>query len=172
MPTRLAEILGEIALRYGWSSRLSRGKIWEVWEEIVGPQIAAHAWPERFMGKDMLVVVVSDSVWMQQLSLQRQLFLERLNACLDTDTKIKDIRFVLGDVARVRSQWVSRETAERDISEEEKGVSQDALIDRAREITAGIQDQDLRQAMIDLYLKSYRVRSSLHPRADYAKKGA
>jgi len=158
MPTNLAEILGEIALRYGWGVRLSKGKIWEVWEEIVGPQVAAHAWPECFRERDTLVVVVSDSVWMQQLSFQGQLFLERLNACLPAKAKIKDIRFVLGDVAGVRSQWIRRKIPKRDISQKEGDQIQDASIDMAKDLTTGIQDQELRQAMIDLYLKYRRHR--------------
>ena len=161
MPTKVAEALGEIALRYGWGVRLSRGKIWEVWEEVVGPQVAAHAWPECFRERDTLVVVVSDSVWMQQLSFQGQLFLERLNACLPAKAKIKDIRFVLGDVAEVRSQWIGRKTPEKNISQKEGGRTQDVSIDMAKDLTAGIQDQGLRQAMTDLYLKYRRHRRNM-----------
>ncbi|NIA08586.1 MAG: DUF721 domain-containing protein [Nitrospiraceae bacterium] len=156
MPTKIAKILEEIALRYGWEAKLSRRKIWEVWEKVVGPQVAAHAWPERFMERDTLVVVASNSVWMQQLSFQGQLFLERLNACLESKAKIKDIRFVLGDVAAVRSQWVPQKTAKKDISQKEEGLTKNALADRAKEMMAGIQDQDLRQAMMDLYVKCHR----------------
>ena len=158
MPTSVAEILGEIALRYGWVVRLSRGKIWEVWEEIAGPQVAAHAWPECFRERDTLVVVVSDSVWMQQLSFQGQTLVERLNACLSPRAKIKAIRFVLGDVAGVRSQWVRRKIVKRDVSQKEGDQIQDVSIDMAKDLTAGIRDQELRQAMMDLYLKYRRYK--------------
>jgi hypothetical protein len=153
MPSKISGIVEDLALRYGWGARLSRRKIWEVWEEIVGPQIVTHAWPERFAERDILVVVVTDSVWMQQLCFQRQLFIDRLNERLPFRAKIKDIRFVLGDVAEVRSRWVSYQMPRRDILKKEKVQLPKRVLDAAVDMMEPVRDQELRQAMTDLYLK-------------------
>jgi hypothetical protein len=153
MPSKVTGILEDLAFRYGWGTRLSRGMIWEDWEEIVGPQVAIHAWPERFTERDILVVVVTDSVWMQQLCFQRQLFIDGLNARLPSGANIKDIRFVLGDVAEVRSRWVSHKIPKRDMLKRGKVELPKRALDDAEEMMEPVHDQDLRQAMTSLYLK-------------------
>ncbi|MEA3385817.1 MAG: DUF721 domain-containing protein [Thermodesulfobacteriota bacterium] len=153
MPSKVTGIVKGLAFRYGWGTRLSRGIIWDVWEEIVGPQVSIHAWPERFTERDILVVVVSDSVWMQQLCFQRQLFIDGLNARLASGANIKDIRFVLGDVAEVRSRWTSRKTPKKDQIKKGKPQFPKRALDAAKDMMEPVRDQELRQAMTDLYLK-------------------
>lgn len=153
MPSNVTGIVKDIALRYGWGARLSRGMVWDVWEEIVGPQVSIHAWPERFTERDILVVVVSDSVWMQQLCFQRQLFIDGLNARLPSGTEIKDIRFVLGDVTEVRSQWIPRKIPKQDMLKKGKPQFPKRALDAASDMMESVRDQELRQAMTDLYLK-------------------
>ena len=153
MPSRVTGIVRNLALRYGWGDRLSRGMIWDVWEEIVGPQVSIHAWPERFSERDILVVVVSDSVWMQQLCFQRQLFIDGLNARLPSGADIKDIRFVLGDVAEVRSRWISHKIPKKDMLKKQKDQFPKRTLDAANDMMEPVRDQDLRQAMTNLYLK-------------------
>jgi len=153
MPSKVTGILENLALRYGWGARLSRGMIWEIWEEIVGSQVAIHAWPERFTEKDILVVVVSDSVWMQQLCFQRQLFIDGLNACLPSGANIKDIRFVLGDVAEIRSRWIPRKITKKDMLKKGKVQFSKRALDAAKDMMEPVCDQELKQAMASLYLK-------------------
>ena len=153
MPSKFTGIVKDIALRYGWDARLSRGMIWEIWEEIVGPQVSIHAWPERFKERDILVVVVSDSVWMQQLCFQRQLFINGLNVHLPSGANIKDIRFVLGDVAEVRSRWIPHKIPKRDMLKKRKTQFPKRALDAANDMMKPVQDQELKQAMTSLYLK-------------------
>jgi hypothetical protein len=162
MPSKVSGILEDLALRYGWGARLSRGMIWEVWKEIVGPQVAIHAWPERFTERDILVVVVTDSVWMQQLCFQKQLFIDGLNTLLPSRAKIKDIRFVLGNVAKVGSRWVSHKIHKRDILKKEGVQLPKRVLDAAVDIMEPVRDQELRQAMTSLYLK-YSERKKGNP---------
>jgi len=162
MPSKVTGIVKDLALRYGWGARLSRGMIWEIWEEIVGPQVAIHAWPERFKERDILVVVVSDSVWMQQLCFQRQLFIDGLNASLPSGAKIKDIRFVLGDVAEVRSRWVPLKISKKDMLKKQKVQFPKRALDAANDMMEPVRDQELRQAMTSLYLK-YSERKKSNP---------
>ncbi|MEA1868511.1 MAG: DciA family protein [Thermodesulfobacteriota bacterium] len=153
MPSKVTGIVKGLALRYGWEARLSRGMIWDIWEEIVGPQVAIHAWPERFTERDSLVVVVSDSVWMQQLCFQRQLFIDGLNARLPSGANIKDIRFVLGDVAEVRSRWTPHKIPKKDQMKKGEPQFPKRALDAAKDMMEPVRDQELRQAMTDLYLK-------------------
>ena len=162
MPSKVAGIVKDLALRYGWGARLSRGMIWDVWEEIVGPQVAIHAWPERFTERDILVVAVTDSVWMQQLCFQRQLLIDKLNACLPSGARIKDIRFVLGDVAEVRSRWFFHKAPKRDMLKKGKVRLPKRVLDAAEDMMEPLRDQELRQAMTDLYLK-YSERRKRNP---------
>ena len=162
MPFNVAGIVRELALRYGWGGRLSRGMIWDVWEEIVGPQVAIHAWPERFSERDILVVVVTDSVWMQQLCFQKQLVIDGLNTRLPSGAKIKDIRFILGDVAEVRSRWFSHKAPKRGMLKKGKAQIPKRALDAAEDMMEPLRDQKLRQAMTDLYLK-YSERKKHNP---------
>ena len=152
MPSQVSAIIEELGLRFGWGPRLSRRLIWESWEEIVGPQVALHAWPERFRERDTLVVVVSDSVWMQHLSYQRQLFLESLNARLSSMAGIKDITFVLGNVAEVRSLWNMPKKEENVLPKADIRLP-DSAVRAAEDMMEPIRDEELRQAMTRLYLK-------------------
>jgi hypothetical protein len=153
MTSKLNGIVKDLALRYGWRARLSRGMIWDDWEEIVGPQVSIHAWPERFIERDILVVVVSDSVWMQQLCFQRQLLIDGLNARLPSGTNIKDIRFVLGDATGTRSRWISRKILKKDLLKKGKVQFPKRELDTANDMMEPVRDQELRQAMTNLYLK-------------------
>ena len=164
MPSKITGIVKSLALRYGWGARLSRGMIWDAWKEIVGPQVSIHAWPERFTERDILVVVVSDSVWMQQLCFQRQLIIDGLNARLPSGTEIKDIRFVLGDVAEVRSRWIPHKIPKKDMQKKQKDQFHKRALDAAEDMMEPVRDQELRQAMADLYLKySERKKSNPEP---------
>jgi hypothetical protein len=162
MPYKVSGILKDLALKYGWGARLSRGMIWDVWEDIVGPQIAIHAWPERFAEREILVVVVSDPAWMQQLYFQRQLFIDRLNEHLPSMAKIKDIRFVLGDVAEVRSRWIPYKIPKRDMPKKRKVQFPKRALDAANDMMEPVRDQELKQAMTSLYLK-YSERKKRNP---------
>ena len=153
MSSKISGIVKDIALRYGWVDRLSRGMIWEIWEEIVGSQVAINAWPERFTERDILVIVVSDSVWMQQLCFQRQLFIDGLNARLPSEANIKDIRFVLGNVAEVRSRWIPGNIPKKNMLKKGKGQFSKRALDAAKDMMEPVRDQELKQAMTSLYLK-------------------
>jgi hypothetical protein len=75
--------------------------IWREWEEVVGHETALNAWPHHIDSKGVLFVVVSDSIWMQQLSFQRHVLLSLLNQRLQA-RKLKDIRMFLGNVLATR----------------------------------------------------------------------
>lgn len=82
---RRAEAVGAVIRQLfqerGLEARLRRYKTWQVWEKVVGPQIAARARPAR-MRDDILEIRVDHPVWMQQLQLMKPKIIARLNAAI------------------------------------------------------------------------------------------
>jgi hypothetical protein len=81
----------------GLAEKLRRYRAWQVWDEVVGPQIAAHARPLR-LREGVLEVRVEQAVWMQQLQLMKPQLLARLNECLG-GPEIRDIYWRRGRLA-------------------------------------------------------------------------
>ena len=71
-------------------------RIWDVWDSAVGKPIAMNAKPDSF--KDgMLIVNVSSSTWIHQLTfLEREMILN-INKHLDQPL-VKKIRFKIGKI--------------------------------------------------------------------------
>lgn len=63
------------------------------WNEVVGDDVAQQAQPYVIRG-NVLWVHVSNSIWMQQLHLQKAFMLELINQRLKEE-KLNDIRFQL-----------------------------------------------------------------------------
>ncbi len=90
---KAAEILRSLLVGKKWQHRINLHQVFLFWNEVVGRAIAAHAEPEVIRGS-VLWIKVSDSVWMQQLHLQKMLLLEKINERLQGD-KLSDLRFHL-----------------------------------------------------------------------------
>ena len=65
-----------------------------VWSRVCGPEVAKRTWPEKIEG-NRLTVGVSDSVWLQELSLKKNEFLEALARAMPDGVKPTEIRFKL-----------------------------------------------------------------------------
>ena len=78
-------------------TRLEGYRIWSLWADIVGDQVARKTQPERLRNR-ILFVKVSNSTWMQQLQTMKPMVLERIHRTIK-GAAIKDIRFSLGEVA-------------------------------------------------------------------------
>jgi hypothetical protein len=154
-PVRLRGVLGGLSNIKGWQKRFSRAGLWKVWEDVVGPKISDHAWPERFQEVDTLVIVVSDSIWMQELSFQRTRLLDALNVHLPPDAQLAGMRFELGDVAEVRSYWTSRGTRNRSPERGPgwNGIPADDADGIADAVVRELTDDEMRQALKRLYLR-------------------
>jgi len=74
-------LLENLFRQRGLDEKRREYKAWLVWEEAVGPQIAARAKPIRIR-EGVLEVRVDHPVWMQQLQLMKPKILTRLNALL------------------------------------------------------------------------------------------
>jgi predicted nucleic acid-binding Zn ribbon protein len=69
-------------------------KVWDIWDQAVGPTIAANAKPVAFKGK-LLLVKVNSSPWLQQLQFLKADILVKVNRALGREL-IGDIRFKIG----------------------------------------------------------------------------
>ena len=71
-------------------------KIWELWQKSVGETIAKEAKPGAF--KDgILIVHVSSSVWMHQLTFLKQEIVRKLNSELNCEI-VRELKFKIGRV--------------------------------------------------------------------------
>lgn len=90
-PISLARLLDDMISRKNWSKKIKQHTVFELWPEVVGKDIAQRTCPYVIRGS-ILWVRVSDSVWMQQLHLQKPLILEKINRRLKSAV-ISDLRF-------------------------------------------------------------------------------
>jgi hypothetical protein len=87
-------ILEKALKKFDLEIRIKEGKIWEVWDNVVGSTVARNAQPESIRGR-VLFVIVSSSAWMQQLQFLKEKIIEKLNQSLGK-TLVKSISFRLG----------------------------------------------------------------------------
>lgn len=73
-------------------------RIWQVWEDVVGPAIARNARPS-WIRQGRLTVRVSGPIWLQELDFAREGIREKLNAALGRQA-VSRIEFRLGDPGR------------------------------------------------------------------------
>jgi len=69
-------------------------KIWKLWNGVVGRKIAEHAKPFSIK-KGILLVKVTDSIWLQELEFKTEGIKESLNSMLQSKV-VKKIRFRVG----------------------------------------------------------------------------
>jgi len=93
---KLDKILQKTLRKMDLNTRLEGYRIWLLWSDIVGEQIARNAQPERLRNQ-ILFVRVSSSTWMHQLQTMKPMLLERIHRVIK-GAVIKDIRFSLGEV--------------------------------------------------------------------------
>lgn len=68
-------------------------RIWRVWEDAVGPAVALRARPSWIQNR-RLRVLVSDSIWLQELSFMEESIKDNLNSRLGR-TAVEKIEFRL-----------------------------------------------------------------------------
>ncbi len=78
----IGDVLARSLSRYRPSNDLGMMRLWDVWEDALGSEIAANTRPASFKG-GVLVVAVASSVWLYQLKFLEQEIMGKLNAHLD-----------------------------------------------------------------------------------------
>jgi predicted nucleic acid-binding Zn ribbon protein len=95
-PQPLGRLVGRVALERGWGSRLTTGRLFDRWAQIVGEDVAEHARPVEL--KDAELTVQADSTaWATQLRLLQRQLLAKIAAGVGNDV-VKRLK-VLGPSA-------------------------------------------------------------------------
>ncbi|MGI9018763.1 MAG: DciA family protein [Euzebya sp.] len=94
-PQPLGRALDELVMRRRWAGRLDGARIFDVWDEVAGEEIAAHATPVRLHG-GVLVVRAQDAGWATQLKYFTGELQGRANSLMGPDT-VRRIQIVMGD---------------------------------------------------------------------------
>jgi predicted nucleic acid-binding Zn ribbon protein len=74
LSTALDGLLGD----QGWRTAAAIGSVFGRWDQLVGPDVAAHTRPERFYDGE-LVVIADSAAWATQVRLLTSTVLRRLN---------------------------------------------------------------------------------------------
>jgi len=93
---RAGDLVDKMLQGIGLDERLHQYRALIIWEEVVGPQIAARTRPIRIRD-GILEINVDQPTWMQQLQLMKPKILAQLNAELGKAT-IKDLYLKRGKV--------------------------------------------------------------------------
>jgi len=147
---RIDSLFAELFKKRQWDKRLALHAVFRNWPEVVGQEIAERTEPQVIRGT-VLWIAVSDSVWMQQLHLQKQALLEHVNANLRGSEKISDIRFQI-DAALGEEKMVADSPPPvfpPPPVDPEKQKSFEGLI-------SAIGDAELRTRLLTLWRKAHR----------------
>ncbi len=92
----LSDVLKDALKKYRPAMDTSMTRIWDIWDQAVGKPIAMNAKPDSF--KDgTLMVNVSSSTWIHQLSFLEKEMISNLNRHLN-QALIDRIRFKIGRI--------------------------------------------------------------------------
>ncbi len=101
-PLEISGLLGSLIPNRAWARNLARAPVWIRWEEIVGEVIAQQTCPWYLDREDSLVVAVGDSIWMQQLTYQKEEILNRINRVLPKNASVKNLSFRIADPDEIK----------------------------------------------------------------------
>lgn len=93
---RAGDLLDTLLAGWGLDGRLHQYRALVIWDEVVGPQIAARTRPEKIRD-GVLEVCVDQPTWMQQLQLLKPQILAKLNVRLG-DNPLREIYLKRGKV--------------------------------------------------------------------------
>lgn len=145
-PQSINKLLNSLIASKGWKGRVEIHKVFTFWDNVVGPDIAKQAQP-YVIRQNILWVNVTDSVWMQQLHLLKEMLLEKLNKRIKKE-KLADIRFQL-DV-----NLVSREKKEGDEPAVPVSLPDPARVDEFDHMLESIEDEHMRDAIRKCWIKT------------------
>ena len=116
-PLAVSGLLAEIFQGSPAEKRLKEGKIWLIWEAVVGAQIAAQAKPAGFRD-GVLTVAVASAPWMQQLTYLKKEIVAKLNRRLGTEL-VKDIYLRAGRRKEAAPEPIATRRMARPLSSDE-----------------------------------------------------
>jgi predicted nucleic acid-binding Zn ribbon protein len=102
-----AAIAGLIDAR-GWQLAAAAGSMFGRWDEIVGPELAAHTRPDSFAAGE-LTVIADSTAWATQVRLLAAALVRRLNAELG-DGAVRRVKVRGPETPRRPGQWKTRDS--------------------------------------------------------------
>lgn len=146
---RAGDVVDKLLKGLGLDERLHQYRALIIWDEVVGPQIAARTRPVRIR-EGVLEVNVDQPTWRQQLQLMKPKILAQLNAELGKAT-IKDLYLKRGKVNVRAEKQKEPPPAWRmvQLDESEKKQVEDLL--------TAIEDPELHDEMERFLLKQMRL---------------
>jgi predicted nucleic acid-binding Zn ribbon protein len=84
-PQPLSSAFDGLLAEQGWQTQAAVGSVFGRWDQLVGPDVAAHTRPERFSDGE-LVVIADSAAWATQVRLLTSVLLRRLNTELGHGT--------------------------------------------------------------------------------------
>ncbi|MFH1831142.1 MAG: DUF721 domain-containing protein [Pseudomonadota bacterium] len=144
----ISEILKDSTNRLGIGNNLYRYKLWDLWADIVGAEIAANARPARWYG-NTLVVRAQHPAWIQELGFLKSQMIEKIQSVVPK-ARLKDIRYEVGSLPpmpKIADKTEATICCELDTDEKE-------FIDCA---SNEISDPDIREAAKKAMCKSFAL---------------
>ncbi len=87
----LGETLQALVQSLGIEQQVERYRIFDLWNEVVGEQVAKVAQPERIVN-GVLIVAVNNAPWRTELTFRKKEILEKIHAKTNSNS-ILDIKF-------------------------------------------------------------------------------
>ncbi len=87
----LGDALKLLVQSLGIENQIEQYKIFDVWNEAVGPQVAKVAQPERLVN-GLLIVSVNNAPWRTELTFRKKEILEKIYSVTKSHS-ITDIKF-------------------------------------------------------------------------------
>ncbi|MDH3394488.1 MAG: DUF721 domain-containing protein [Desulfobulbaceae bacterium] len=143
-PENISDLLGGLFRQKNWQGRLGMHALFSFWDEAVGDEIALRAQPDLIRGT-VLWVRVSDSIWMQQLHLSKNLMMEKVNDRLG-ESKITDIRFRIDPTLGKPKPQPEPEPQPTPVDP--------ARLKNAEDMFASLPDKELQKALRSLWIKT------------------
>lgn len=78
-PTSVASILQNLVNRKNLKHKISQYENFSSWKDIVGEDLAKISFPEKIISNKILSIKVLDAAWGQEIILNKQEILDKLN---------------------------------------------------------------------------------------------
>ncbi len=92
--TPLGTVIDKVLRQYRPAVDQGLLQVWDVWEAVVGPAIAANARPAAFKG-NILLVHVSNSSWLHHIRFLERELISQINEALDGN-RVQAVKLKIG----------------------------------------------------------------------------
>ena len=139
-PQGIADLLTSVFSGKPVARLLREISIWQVWDDVVGPQVARRARPSAIRD-GVLTVTVASGPWLQQLTFLKGEIIARLNETTGEDL-VREIYLKAGNPQPAKRPHTAKQRHPRPLTSEEE-----QLIDRQ---VAQVEDNELRDELAAL----------------------